>query len=166
MSAFFDLWSWWPQTGLTITRADPSDAEDLAAIHAESFHKGWPAHDLVGLIADRAVLTHVIRRRADAPIGGFLMSRRAADEAEILTVAVARRLRARGFGGRLLNEHVKDLMRAGTARLFLEVEAENTPALRLYARQGFHEVGRRKGYYRTAKGTADAVMMRRDLPPI
>lgn len=166
MSVFFDLWAWWPQTGLTIARAVPDDAEDLAAIHAESFHKGWPAHDLVGLIGDRAVITHVIRRRLDAPIGGFIMSRLAADEAEILTVAVAKRLRGRGFAGRLLAEHVKDLMRAGTARLFLEVEAENTPALKLYTRHGFHEVGRRKGYYRTPKGTADAVMMRRDLPAI
>ncbi len=166
MSPFLDLWSWWPQAGLVIARAETADAEDLAAIHGGAFHRGWPAHDFVTMLADRAVLAHVIRRRAGAPAAGFVLSRIAADEAEILTVAVDTRLRGRGFAGRLLGEHVKDLMRAGVRHLFLEVESENMAALKLYARHGFETIGRRKGYYRSASGVADAITMRRELPPI
>jgi [ribosomal protein S18]-alanine N-acetyltransferase len=97
---------------------------------------------------------------------GFVLSRIAADEAEILTVAGDTRLRGRGLAGRLLGEHVKDLMRAGVRHLFLEVESENMAALKLYTRHGFETIGRRKGYYRSASGVADAITMRRELPPI
>ena len=164
--SLYEFWGWWPQSVPAIVLAEIDDAEELAALHGASFHRGWGAHDFAAMIADRSVLAHVIRRRATASIAGFIVSRIAADEAEILTVAVSRRLRGRGFAGRLLSAHVKDLMRAGVKALFLEVESENAPALKLYARQGFEPIGRRKGYYRSATGQADAVMMRRALPPI
>jgi ribosomal-protein-alanine N-acetyltransferase len=48
----------------------------------------------------------------------------------------------------------------GVGRIFLEVEEGNRPALRLYARAGFTEVGRRPGYY---AGGAAALVLRRDL---
>jgi len=166
VSPFLDLWSWWPQTALVIDRAETADAEDLATIHGGAFHRGWPADDFVAMLGENAVLAHVIRRRAGAPVAGFVLSRLAADEAEILTVAVDARLRGRGLAGRLLAEHVKDLMRAGIRHLFLEVESENAPALKLYARHGFATIGRRKGYYRSASGAADAITMRRELPPL
>ncbi|QCI69211.1 GNAT family N-acetyltransferase [Phreatobacter stygius] len=162
----YDFWAWWPAAEPALGRAEMADARELAAIHGASFHRGWDAHEFETMLVDRAVLSHVIRRRPAAPVGGFVLSRLAADEAEILTVAVLPRLRGRGFAARLLDTHVKDLMRAGIATLFLEVEAENAPALKLYQRQGFTVIGRRKGYYKTASGTSDAVMMRKALPPI
>lgn len=161
------LWPWW------WTAADPvvgparlADAEDMAAIHARSFHRGWEAADIAAMVADRAVIAHVIRRRPGADVAGFVLSRKAGDEAEILTVAIAPALRGRGFGARLLAAHVPDLVRAGVRSLFLEVEAGNSAAIRLYAGHDFHPVGRRKGYYRTGAGVADAVVMRRELPTI
>lgn len=166
MSPFLDPWSWWPQTSLVIARAEIADADDLAAIHADAFHRGWPADDFAAMLGETAVLAHVIRRRAGAPAAGFVLSRLAADEAEILTVAVDPRLRGRGLAGRLLDAHVRDLMRAGVRNLFLEVESENAPALKLYARRGFATIGRRKGYYKSASGAADAITMRRELPPL
>lgn len=166
MMSLADLVVWWPRSEPVLTRATAGDCDDLAAIHAASFHRGWGADDLATMLRDPAVIAHVVRRRATAPAGGFILSRVAADEAEILTVATAPRLRGRGYGGRLVAAHLPDLMRAGVRRLFLEVEAENAPALKLYERAGFVPIGRRKGYYRTATGTADAVTMRRDLPAI
>ncbi len=166
MMSLADLVVWWPRSEPVLARAATGDCEDLAAIHAASFHRGWGAEDLAAMLRDPAIVAHVVRRRAGAPAGGFILSRIAADEAEILTVATAPRLRGRGYGGRLVAAHLPDLMRAGVRRLFLEVEAENAPALKLYERAGFVPIGRRKGYYRTAAGTADAITMRRDLPAI
>jgi len=161
------LWPWWwTATDPVIGPARLADAEEMAAIHARSFHRGWESTDIAAMIADRAVVAHVIRRRQGADAAGFVLSRVAADEAEILTIAIAPALRGRGFAGRLLSAHIPDLVRASVKHLFLEVEAGNMPAVRLYERQDFQPVGRRKGYYRTESGAADAIIMRRDLPAI
>lgn len=161
------LWPWWwTATDPVVGPARIGDADDMAAIHARSFHRGWEAADLAAMVAEPSVIGHVIRRRQGADVAGFILSRMAGDEAEILTVAVAPALRGRGFAGRLLAAHVPDLVRAGIRTLFLEVEAGNAPALRLYASHDFHPVGRRKAYYRTGSGAADAVVMRRDLPAL
>lgn len=167
MSSIYDLLAWWPQSSAPVVeRADRSDCDAFAAIHAASFHRGWGVEDLAAMLADRAIIAHVVRRRQGGAVAGFILSRVVGDEAEILTVAVAPRLRGRGFGARLLAAHVPDLMRAGVRSLFLEVEAGNEAAVRLYTRQGFQPIGRRKGYYRSAAGAVDAVTMRRDLPAI
>lgn len=167
MSSIYDLFAWWPQTSVPVVeRAGRSDCDAFAAIHAASFHRGWGAEDIAAMLADRTIVAHVVRRRQGGAVAGFILSRVVGDEAEILTVCVAPRVRGRGFGARLLAAHVPDLMRAGVRQLFLEVEAGNEAAIKLYTRQGFEEIGRRKGYYRSAAGAADAVTMRRDLPAI
>lgn len=167
MSSIYDLLAWWPQSSVPVVeRASRGDSDTFAAIHAASFHRGWGAEDIAAMLADRAILAHVVRRRQGGAVAGFILSRVVGDEAEILTVAVSPRLRGRGFGARLLAAHVPDLMRAGVRTLFLEVEAGNDAAIKLYTRQGFQPIGRRKGYYRSAAGAADAVTMRRDLPAI
>ena len=92
------------------------------------------------------------------------MSRRAGDEAEILSVAVAHARRGRGLARTLLDLHLRRLAGFGVRAVFLEVDEQNRPALRLYARAGFREVGRRPNYYPGDGGTAaSALVLRRDL---
>ena len=53
---------------------------------------------------------------------------------------------------------IRSLKRAEISRLFLEVAADNEAAKALYAKLGFKEIGRRKGYYqRTAGPPQDAI---------
>ena len=87
------------------------------------------------------------------------MSRRAADEAEILSVAVARAWRGRGLARRLLDLHLRRLAGLGLRAVFLEVDEDNVPARRLYARAGFREVGRRPGYYRAGPRQSAAALV-------
>ncbi len=91
---------------------------------------------------------------------GFIMSRMAADEAEILSVAIAPARRGRGFSRPLLDFHLRSLAGLGARTVFLEVDEHNAPACRLYGGAAFHEVGRRQGYY---QGGATALVLRRDL---
>ena len=92
------------------------------------------------------------------------MSRLAADEAEILSVAVARRAQGRGLAGQLLALHLRRLAGLGARTVFLEVDEHNAPAIRLYTRAGFREVARRPNYYPDATGkAANALVLRRDL---
>ena len=95
---------------------------------------------------------------------GFAVSRMAADEAEILSIAVAARERGRGLSRGLLATHLGHLAGRGVRIVFLEVEENNQPATRLYAKAGFAVVGRRERYYREAGGEErNALVMRRDL---
>ena len=95
---------------------------------------------------------------------GFILSRIVEGEAEILSIAVARSRRGRGLARLLLNLHLRRLAGLGVRAVFLEVDEDNAAASRLYARGGFHEVGRRPGYYPRANGqTSMALVLRRDL---
>ncbi len=141
-----------------------ADADDLAALHTHAFRHGWPATEIEALIADPTV-TVVVARQGRTPLPrrpvGFVMVRAAADEAEILTVAVAPAWRGRGVGRLMMDETIRRLYFMRVASLFLEVDEGNGPALSLYRHLGFREVGRRANYY--AGGTANALVMRADL---
>jgi ribosomal-protein-alanine N-acetyltransferase len=77
-------------------------------------------------------------------VAGFLIGRRAADEFEILNMAVAVVHRGHGIGSKLLQSALDF---TGITRVYLEVRASNRPAIALYARHGFTECGRRPRYY-------------------
>lgn len=154
----------WPApAGLHIEPADPRDAETIARLHAEGFYRGWPREEFAAAIAarDTPILVACDARRR---VAGFLMLRLAADEAEVISVAVDRKWRGKGVGRALLRAALEDLMMTPARRLFLEVAEDNTPATRLYRREGFAEVGKRAGYYPRPDGTpATALVMARDL---
>ncbi len=140
----------------------PRDAPAIAALHAASFRRGWSEDEVERLLLDRQVLGH--RALAGRAMAGFILSRFAAGEAEILSVAVDRRWRGKGLARRLLELHMRRLAGLGMDKVFLEVEEDNVPARRLYDRAGFREVGRRDGYYpREAGSAASALVLRRDL---
>jgi ribosomal-protein-alanine N-acetyltransferase len=143
-----------------------SDAGAVAALHAEGFARGWPASDIAQMILDPAIVGDGVAPsgRTWAPLCGFALSRIAADEAELLSIAVAAAARGRGLAGGLLGHHLARLGARGAGTLFLEVEEGNAPAIALYRRFGFAEVGRRASYYRKPDGTAaHALVMRRAM---
>ena len=76
-----------------------------------------------------------------------MLGRVAADEAEILTLAVAPHARGKGLGRALLQAAINKARHSGAATMFLEVGADNPHALALYAGLGSAKVGARKGYY-------------------
>ncbi len=145
-----------------LSEARPRDAAALATLHAASFRRGWSDGEFERLLIDRNVVAH--RAMTGRTLAGFILSRMAAGEAEILSVAVAEAQRGRGLARALLHLHLRRLAGLGTRAVFLEVDEDNTPARRLYARAGFREVGRRPGYYQQANGqAATALVLRRDL---
>lgn len=82
----------------------------------------------------------------------FGLGRAAADEGEVLALAVAPDLRRRGLGAAALAALEASLADQGARRLFLEAAADNAAALALYRRAGWREAGRRRGYYPGAAG--------------
>lgn len=146
---------------LSFTRADGASAALLATLHAEAFAEGWDASAFTQLLAMPGAEA-VLALEAGEPVG-FLLTRRAADEAEIITIATRPGARRRGIGRQLLSRHLADLSAHGVNHMFLEVAASNAAAIALYTATGFTEVGRRKAYYQRPEGREDAIVMRRGL---
>jgi [ribosomal protein S18]-alanine N-acetyltransferase len=153
----------------SVRRIGPECAKECAKIHAGSFAHPWGAAEFESLLAGRDVIAQAavsagLLGNNGKGLSGFVLSRRAADTAEILTIAVAPGARGKGIGSALLTSHLGTLAAAGAKSLFLEVEAENRAALMLYQRFDFQQVGERKAYYRKAEGKrAAALVLRRDL---
>jgi [ribosomal protein S18]-alanine N-acetyltransferase len=141
-----------------ISEARAADAVAISAVHGRSFRRGWDEDEIRRLLLDRNVVAQ--RMTLGAKLIGFILSRVAADEAEILSVAIAPSWKGRGLSRSLLDLHLRRLAGIGVRSVYLEVGESNTPACRLYRRAGFREVGRRQGYYDDG---ATALVLRRDL---
>ncbi len=143
---------------------DLSAAPDCARIHETAFAHAWNAEEferLLGLPTTIADGLFYVRTEA---LVGFVLSQVTLDEAEILSIVVDPDYRHHGFGRLLLKTHLATLSEAHVASLFLEVEDGNIAAQGLYAHLGFHEIGKRQGYYRKPDGSrATALILRRDL---
>lgn len=135
----------------------------LAELHREAFESGWNANTFVELMCLPGAAARLALLQGK-PVG-FLLTRRAADEAEIITIATSPRAQRKGVAGQLLAQTLSDLASQGVRHVFLEVAASNAAALGLYWTMGFQEAGRRKDYYRRRHGWEDAIVMRRELAP-
>ena len=155
--------SGWRGGGIAVV--EPAGARDparLAQLHAASFHRGWGEGEFETMLTERNTLVH--RLRQGRQIIGFAVSRIAADEGEILSIAIDANQRGRGLSRNLLMTHLGHLAGRGVRTIFLEVEENNRPARRLYEWAGFSVVGRRERYYQQPGGEQlNALLMRRDL---
>ena len=85
---------------------------------------------------------------------GFLAIQENLYELEVVQIAVRKEWQGRGIAGQLLETVPQE------KEVFLEVREGNTPARTLYQKQGFKEIGCRKGYYHAP--SEDAIMMKRE----
>jgi [ribosomal protein S18]-alanine N-acetyltransferase len=136
-------------------RAARIDSGIMAAIHGAAF----PAHD--------AWSPAVFGQQLELPgvfgllhaSGGMILVRVAADEAEILTLAVIPEARRCGIALALLHESTMTASAMGATAVFLEVSVANSAARAVYTRAGFKPVGRRRDYY---SDRSDALVLRLD----
>ena len=144
------------------SEARPDDALAIASVHGASFQRGWGEDEILRLLLENSVVAH--RAHNGRTLIGFILSRIAAGEAEVLTVAITPAWRGRALARPLLDLHLRRLAGLGVRAVFLEVDEHNAPACALYRKAGFAEVGRRKAYYQGRNHAgADALVLRRDL---
>lgn len=140
----------------TVQRATPVHAAVLAAIHAEAFPpaEAWGV-DAISLQLALAGVFGLLDGR-----GGILLARVAAQDAEVLTLAVRPGARRQGIARTLLRAAIAEARARGATALFLEVATTNVAARALYQQAGLGEVGKRRRYY--ADGS-DAIVLRMNL---
>lgn len=133
------------------------DAPALSALHGPAFDRPWSPDEIAAMLAQPGHFGLL----ADGV--GFILCRVVADEAEVLTLAVDPAARRQGVASALLEAARGVAKAAGAGVLFLEVAADNDPALALYERAGFAWAGLRRGYYARTTGAMDAIVMRLEL---
>ncbi|HEX9940475.1 MAG TPA: ribosomal protein S18-alanine N-acetyltransferase [Thermoanaerobaculia bacterium] len=143
---------------LSIRPARADDLNAVAWLEDAAFRDPWPREMLEGELAHpRALL--LIATRGDTPVG-YAAFRQAADEAELLRLAVHPAERRRGVARALVAVGLDRLRHGDIQVCFLEVRVDNEPAIQLYRRLGFGIAGRRRAYYRD--GT-DAIIFALEL---
>jgi ribosomal-protein-alanine N-acetyltransferase len=147
-----------------VRRIGAEQSAECARIHAASFAYPWRESDFEQLLLAPETFAGGALEAKGSCLAGFILSRVALDEGEILTLAIAPERRRCGIGRSLLSTHLAGLGALGVTRLFLEVDVENAAARALYVSFGFRQVAERKAYYRAADAKpASALVMRRDL---
>ena len=133
---------------LTLFEGGITDLDAMMQVMRDSFDpafgEAWTGPQCAGLLPLPGVWLTLARLGGE--VSGFALGRVVAGEAELLLLAVARGVQRRGVGDALLRRFISVAKRRGADRLHLEVRDGN-PALGLYRRAGFEEVGRRRNYY-------------------
>ncbi len=138
----------------------------MAEIHGAASPDPWPLSAYAESLKNPS--THSLLVLEEGTPRGFVLVQQAADEAEILMIAVNPSFQGKNYGKHLVVSIAEQLEQKGVKALFLEVAEDNAPARSLYAKCGFAQVGRRKGYYAHANARrqpvkVDALLMRLDI---
>lgn len=124
----------------------PEDAEAVLAIAAQApAAANWSKESYLKFAREEGSLALVLE--IDSQIQGFLVGRLAADQAELLNLAVTAAHRRKGAGKALLTHALREWLSRGAKAVYLEVRESNTSAIAFYEKRGFTAAGRRKGYY-------------------
>jgi [ribosomal protein S18]-alanine N-acetyltransferase len=135
------------------------DVDAMATVHAAAYQldRPWTAAEFRGLTDSPHVL-------ALGDTRAFILTRIIADEAEVLTIATHPDHRRKGLARSLLAQFHAAARARGATTAFLDVAADNAPAIALYLGAGYAQVGQRRAYYpRKNASAADALLMRRAL---
>jgi tRNA threonylcarbamoyladenosine biosynthesis protein TsaB len=151
-----------PPPAIAIRPARDIDVDIIAALHAACFPSPWGRDELLTLMTGPGA--RPVLALADGHPAGFALLRRAADEAEILTIGTSPAHRRQGIAKAMIAEEAEALASQGVRSLFIEVAASNEAGQALYKSCGFEGAGRRRAYYQHTDGSReDAVVMRKVL---
>ena len=147
---------------MNVVLARARDAESIARMSRDAIEHGftwrWRTERVAACIANPDINVAVIRDAAR--VVGFGLMHYEQELAHLLLLAVATRHRRRGLGAKLLDWLETSARVAGIGEVRVEVRLGNLDAQRFYARLGYREMVRLKGYY---QGREDALRMNKDL---
>jgi [ribosomal protein S18]-alanine N-acetyltransferase len=146
----------------TLRTMTPADIDAVLVLERSLFgEEAWSRQMLEGELAEQPRSRYYLVVDDDGVITGYAGLLVAADQADVVTLAVAADRWGQGAGSALLEALLAEAARRRCTEVFLEVRTDNTRAQRLYRRYGFSQIGIRKGYYQPSG--ADALVMRRDV---
>lgn len=146
---------------MIVRRAQISDADDLAKLHATAFDYPWSSDDFGVWLAKPQAFGMIVQ--TDECAAGLAMALAAGSDAELLTIASDPQLRRQGVAQSLLRAIDVEAAQRGLERWVLEVASTNLAARSLYERFKFVEIGVRKGYYSAGSDRIDGIVLARPV---
>ena len=143
---------------MMIVRMNESHVKAVAELEKLCFSDPWSENSVASELKNKLALWLVAEE--EGLVAGYIGSQTCTDESDVMNVAVHPDFRRRGIAEALVNALVEELKMIGSHCLTLEVRATNVPAIALYGKLGFVEIGRRKNYYRNPR--EDALIMRKE----
>ena len=144
---------------MMITEMNESHVPQIAALEKICFADPWSEISIASELQN--LWSYWLAALEDDRVIGYVGSQSSIDEADIMNVAVHPDFRRKGIAETLINRLVADLKERGIHALLLEVRVSNAPAIALYEKLGFSQVGRRKNYYHNPK--EDALILRTEF---
>ncbi|MFS0852821.1 ribosomal protein S18-alanine N-acetyltransferase [Microbacterium sp. 179-I 3D4 NHS] len=147
---------------MSLRPATPADLDAIMAIEHRSFPTdAWSAEAMAAELASPHG-SYLVDEIDGVVVGyGGVRALQGGADADIQTIALDADHRGSGRGRALLRALLSATAARGAREVFLEVRADNPVAERLYASEGFEEIGRRPRYYQP--DDVDAIVMRLDL---
>ena len=143
---------------MTIERMNETHVAAVAALEKLCFSKPWSENSIASELKNPLSLWMVAVE--DDVVCGYIGSQSVMGESDMMNVAVHPDHRRKGLGEKLVLA-LCDALSGENTSLTLEVRASNAPAISLYEKLGFVQVGLRKNYYRNPK--EDALILRKEL---
>ena len=143
---------------IVIEKMNNTHIASVAQLERENFSMPWSENVLTAELRNPLALWLVAV--LDDEVVGYVGAQIVPDEADMMNIAVSSTHRRKGVAHGLILELLDQLKEQGVRSLSLEVRASNSAAITLYDGLGFHQVGRRPGYYKMPK--EDALILRKE----
>ena len=143
---------------MTIVKMNPAHVSQIAQLEKICFSDPWSENSIASEL-DNKLAFWLVAAEGET-VAGYIGSQTVLDETDMMNVAVHPDFRRKGIAEALVNGLVEQLKTMGSHCLTLEVRASNAPAIALYEKLGFAEIGRRRNYYRNPR--EDALILRKE----
>ena len=142
-----------------IVTMNESHISKIAELEKACFSDPWSERSIASELENELSLWLVYEE--NGAVLGYIGSQSVPPESDMMNLAVLPEARKQGVAKALVSELMRLLHSRGMESLTLEVRVSNAPAIGLYTKFGFMQIGRRPRYY--VNPTEDALIMRKEL---
>ncbi len=143
---------------MKILKMEAAHVPQVAELEKLCFSDPWSEKSIAGELTND--LAHWLVSEENGVVTGYVGSQTVMGETDLMNIGVHPGQRRKGIAEALLTALVSDLKDVGSHCLTLEVRASNAPAIALYEKLGFSQVGKRPKYYRNPR--EDALILRKE----
>ena len=143
---------------IEVRTMEPQDVPQIAELEKVCFSDPWSEKSIASEL-DNPLSCWLVAVSGEQVVG-YVGSQTVLDGSDMMNIAVSPDFRRKGIAESLIEALISFLRERGSRCLILEVRASNVPAIALYEKLGFLEIGRRRNYYRNPK--EDALILRKE----